>query len=108
MVDRLLERLERNHRDHRPEDLFLRNPHLRVHVGEHRGLVEEPLRVRARVQGVPAARQRGALGPADADVVHHGLDLPAAHRRPHLHARVEAVAHLSVRTCSTYWSTNAS
>ena len=57
--DRLLEALDRDQRGRRPEDLLLRDPHLRVDVGEHRRAVEEAVAVR------PASPPVSSLAPSD-------------------------------------------
>ena len=60
-LDRLVERLARDDRHDRSEDLFLRDAHVRRHVGEDRRLVEEAVRVIAVGRAVSAARRASRL-----------------------------------------------
>ncbi len=59
--DRLLERVDRDQRSRRPEDLLLRDPHLRIDVGEHGRAVVEAVAVDA----LAAGQQLGALVDTD-------------------------------------------
>src|ERR671910_844409 len=70
--DRLVEALDRDQCSRRPEDLLLRDPHLRVDVREDRRPVEEPLPEVALVHLLATREELGALVRADAGV---GMDL---------------------------------
>src|SRR5829696_3781935 len=66
--DRLVEGLDRDQCSRRPEDLFLRDPHLRVDVRKDRRPVEEPLAEVALAYLLAAGEELGALVTADAGV----------------------------------------
>src|SRR6202043_1999849 len=68
-LDRLLDGLESDGRQHRPENLLARDGHGRLHPLEHRRLDE----VAAAVLAHPAAADAdaGAVAPAGVDVAQH-------------------------------------
>src|SRR3989304_8268191 len=93
-LDALLEAVKRNHGDHRPEDLFLRDAHLRVAVAEDGGRVEGAFVAVAAGKRRAAAEQPRAFVLADCDVLVDALALLVVDAGAHLDRGVEAVAHL--------------
>src|SRR6187402_65266 len=83
---------ERNHGEHGPEDLFLRDTHLIVRAGEHRGLYV----VAALCRGAAADRYRSTLAARHAEVAEHLLDVLGMNERPELRARIERMTHLEL------------
>jgi len=67
--ERLLEVVDPNDREHRPEDLFLGEAHVRVDVREHRGLDEKAVLVDAAGQPRAARLEGGAFLVSDPDVL---------------------------------------
>ena len=108
-ADRLVEVLDRDQRRRRAEDLLLRDPHLRIDVGEDRRPVEEALAELALGRRLAAGEELRALVRADPRVrvdlverllVDHGaevgLGIPAG-ADPHLlGARDEPLLQLAV------------
>ena len=90
--DPFLERGDRNDRRDRSEDLFRRDAHLHVGVGEDGRLVEPPAAQLAGRELLPARHQSGALGLPDLDVLRHRLALLLGDARPHVDVGIEAVA----------------
>ena len=82
--------LERDHHEHRPEDLLLGDGHAVVDVGEQRGLDVEPGGQVGR--HAAAADEAGALLLALVDVAEHSLLLLLRHERAHEVRRVGGVA----------------
>ena len=82
--------VERDHDQHRPEDLLLGDAHLVVDVHEDRGLVVEA----ATLETVAAGGQRRAFVAADLHVLLDGVELLLAHQRAHLAVLVEGRADL--------------
>src|SRR5712692_1520082 len=90
----LFEVVARDHGNHRAEDLFLRDAHLRVAIRKHSGLVKPAAGVRAALQAVPAGDQLSSFVRADLDILHHRVELRLIDAGPHLGAGPEAVADL--------------
>ena len=84
----------RQHREHRTEDLFLRDAHGRLDIRQHRRRREPASRVSAGREPFAAALHRRALALTDADVLEHGLELLLVDRRTDLDACLETVADL--------------
>src|SRR5207247_1411191 len=79
-ADRLVLRVERDHRDDRAEDLLAGDPPRVVDVGEHAGPEEEA----GAMRNVTTRHDLRALLHADLDVVERRLPLPVADERTHL------------------------
>src|SRR6267143_3968134 len=84
----LVEVLELENGHDRPEDLFLRDLHVVLYVGEHRGLDEVALIAHA----VAAGHQLGLLLLPGVNVAHHFVELVLIHLRPLLGVLVEGIA----------------
>ena len=82
----------RDHREHRPEDLFLRDLHRVVDVGEDRRLDEEALAKALR--RVPAADRPRALLLARSEVPRDPVALPRADDGPDVRGGVQRIAEL--------------
>ncbi len=76
--------------DDRPKDFFLGNAHLRLDKIKDRGLDE----MAVGSSHVAARQQLRPFALADADIFEVGFQLGLAHGRPHLHAALQAIAHL--------------
>ncbi len=76
-IDRFIQGVCRNHRSHWTKDLFLRDAHVRAHIGEDRGLDEEAVPVFAFGQMMSTASEGGAVFVlSDVNVAHdlvHGF-----------------------------------
>src|SRR5688572_10102691 len=93
---RLLLRIERDDRHHRPEDLLLGDPHVVRHAIEDR---REEIRAisQGRIVGFrPADHDRGPLAEPDLDVVLHPVALLCADEGPDLGRLVGRIADLDV------------
>src|SRR6185437_6871535 len=80
------------HRIHRAEDLFLRDAHRGLHLGEDGRLQEEAVRQRAISAPLAAQNQLGPLLLADCDVFFDALQLLGVDYRSHVRLRIQAVA----------------
>src|SRR5208283_2039218 len=81
--------LKLQNRHHRPENLFLRDLHIVLHVGKHRRLDEIPFLAHA----LSARQQLGLLVLPALDVPHHLIKLLLVHLRPLLRILVKRIAH---------------
>ncbi len=95
-LDQLVRILERDRRDHRAEDLFLRDAHVVLHIGKHRRLHEIALRERALGEAAAAGKCRGALLLSDVEIAGDAVHLLLRHQRPDLGVGIEAVADLQL------------
>src|SRR5690606_2611119 len=77
--------IERNHRQHRPEDLLLSDPHRWRRVAEDRRL--DPCVSGGRLPS--AGRDAHALLRGDREVAEHLLDMPRMDHRADLRIRIE-------------------
>src|SRR5205085_3444899 len=83
-----------NDRDHRAEDLFLRNAHLGIDVDEYRRFHEPAVLQLALVEAITAADQPGALIFSDVNIAEVSFELSFVDRRTHVHRFVKPVPHL--------------
>src|SRR6266511_3807233 len=86
--DRLLVAVERDHRQHRPEDLLLGDACRGVDVGEDGGRVVVAALVPLDGDAVAAGDQLGALLLADAHVALHPFELLGGDQRAHVGGRL--------------------
>jgi len=94
MLQRLFLVMERRHRNHRPEDLLLEDPHLVIPL-EHRRLDIKTLRKITRLLRPLAANQHlSPLLPADIEVRHNLLHLLRRGLRPNHRRLVQRIALL--------------
>src|SRR5712671_3361855 len=90
--DSIFQVITRNNRNHRPEDFFLRDAHLRVDIAEYRRLHEPAILIVALVEPLAAAHQLRAFVLADRDVAEVSLQLLLVDRRTHLRGLIQSVA----------------
>src|SRR5439155_26916099 len=83
-ADRLVERADLDQRGRRPEDLLLRDPHLRIDVAEDRRPVVEALLELALGRDLAAGEEVRTLVPADLRVRVDLLDRRAVDHRAHV------------------------
>ena len=95
-TDRVLEIPRGQHREHGAEDLFLRDTHRRLHIGEHCWSREVAAGVDARREAFAPTRQASALPLSDPDVLENRAELLFVNRRPDLDAGLEAIADLEL------------
>src|ERR1700720_317014 len=86
----VLDVAERDHHQHRPEDLFSRHGHVVVDAVEDGRLHEPALAADAR--RLAAVGDPRALAPADVDVTQHALALLGRHQRAEARLGVERIA----------------
>src|SRR4051794_17329854 len=92
----MVEVLRSHHREHRPEDLFLRNPHPWLDVRKHSRLDEV-----AFVETIPGDTIAAAPGLAgfflsDVDVPEIGIELLLVNCRPDLHTRFHRIPYFQL------------
>ena len=93
-VDRIVVAVVGDDDEDGPEDLLLGDPHLVVHVGEHRRLHVPALgEVGARRAAAPERDRRALLAPA-VEIPLDPAPLPLGHHRADVGRRVHGVAHL--------------
>src|SRR4029077_4733945 len=92
--DGIFEIVAGDDRNHGPENLFLRNAHLGIDLGENSGLEEPAVLIFTLVEPVAASYKFRAFGFPDLDVVQVSVELVLVHRRTHLDGLVETIADL--------------
>src|SRR5258708_15574814 len=91
-VESFVETIRGKHGNHRTEDLFLGDAHLRAAIPKNSGLEKPAVRARTTLDAIPSREQLAAILLPHLDVAHHCLELGFADRRPHLRRGIESVA----------------
>src|SRR6202034_4250893 len=89
----VLDVVERDSDDDRAEDLFVRDPHAGVHIGEDGRGDKVPAVEAGADHRLTTGNCCGSLRPAEVEVTDDAIALLAGNERPHLRGRIEAVAH---------------
>src|SRR3989337_1590454 len=77
----------------RAEDLFLCDPHLRIHIHKYRRFYKEPFGTFSPGIGPPTEDESGPLFFPDVNIVQHLFKLWLIDHRTHVSSLPEAIAH---------------